>query len=238
MLRRRGGNGTQTILGNTTAGSTPFQARPWGVYWPVIAFLLCCPGTVAPLTSGGQNGPDVTIAVVNRRSPLHLRNCLGSVIGVLNRGELKGGGGWEGGAELSWELLVVETSGGGQGSFERDTLLSVVADFPPSRAVLNAESAARGKTQDLNVSQALEAGLRHALGEVVVWVDDSVEILPGVLRGMMSVIVGQPTVAIVGSEVCDGRTPHNVPPPCTLYQTHSLRFPIHLLDPCTGASCT
>jgi len=34
-----------------------------------------------------------------------------------------------------------------------------------------------------------------------VWIDDSIEIKHGVLRGMMSAIVGSPSVGVVGAEV-------------------------------------
>ena len=48
-------------------------------------------------------------------------------------------------------------------------------------------------------------------GEIALLIDDTVEMLPGVLRGMLQAIMGQPSVGIVGAEVLlpDGMVFHS-----------------------------
>lgn len=179
-----------------------------------LVALLCW--AVAVVVASGAD-IDVTLAVIHRRTPIHLRNCLRTLMGVISDGELSGGGGLgegesRGGLVFSWELLVVETAPDGHASSKRDALLSTVSDFPPSRPVLNrlADSGSGSnsggglsKKSGLNVSQSLRAALAEAGGEIIVWIDDSLEVRPGLLRGMLSSIVGTPSVGIVGAEVLE-----------------------------------
>ena len=209
-----------------------WRRRRWPVQQQLLVALLFWAIIVIVASAADL---DVTLAVINRRSPVHLRNCLRTLLGVISDGELSAGGGWGkgegegegegdgegegGGRELSWEILVVETAPDGHASSKRDALLSTVADFPPARPVLNRMadsgkgksnknrregsgiSSSSAKKSGLNVSQALSAAVSEAAGGVIVWIDDSIEVKHGVLRGMMSAIVGSSSVGVVGAEV-------------------------------------